>query len=648
MAKRQKVCIFCKKEKNSGSFGQWRIYERVSRANHRTGPRKPYCVLCDKKLQAKYAHDPVTLAQKIQIRLGERKVETAIATQERIEQEKSVFKPPKRPKQTRRTKSDYEKELLERELSKKSLIEFIKRFNPNYMAGWVHEDICRRLTKFLKAIEDGRSPRLMLFMPPRHGKSMIASHHFPAWALGHHPQLEIIAASYASSLPMKFSRQVRAFLRDNKYKVLFPKTKLDRTNENVEGWSTTLGGGYIPAGVGGGITGKGAHMFIVDDPVKDAEEADSETVRSNTWDWWGSTAYTRLAPNAGVLVIQTRWHDDDLSGRMIQQMKEELKEADELRDMWEAQGMDQKEMDAKHDQLLREIDQWEIIEYPAIALQDEYLNLDGTVTTDPITPKSKFLRNKGEALHPARFDHTRLMKIKHVLQKRHWSALYQQNPVPEEGMYFTKGMFRYAAIPHWSHLPVCIAWDLAIGKNQQNDYTVGVVGALDQYDNIHILEIFRGKWNSLQIGDMIVDSYSKYNKMTNGAVVVGIERGQLELAVKPIINKLTDKERLYPSFDETLVPITDKLIRARPLQGRMEKGRIIFPYEQYFPWVEDVRHELLRFPGGVHDDIVDALAWLARMFVNISAPKPPSSPKLKSWKDRLAAHTQGERHPMTA
>jgi predicted phage terminase large subunit-like protein len=645
-----KVCTICKKEKVAASFAQWRIYEGTSRDTRRTGPRKPYCQICDKKLQAKYANDPVTLQQKIQIRLQEKSIEDAIQVQTRIDEEKAEaakqFKPPKRPKQTRRTRSDYEKELLERELSKKSLVQFIKRFNPNYMAGWVHEDICRRLTKFLKAIEDGRTPRLMLFMPPRHGKSMIASHHFPAWALGHHPHLEIIAASYGSSLPMGFSRKVRAFLRDKKYNVLFPETKLDRTNENVEGWSTTKGGGYIPAGVGGGITGKGAHCFIVDDPIKDAEEADSETIRQNIWDWWGSTAYTRLAPNAGVLVIQTRWHDDDLSGRMISQMKEEIKEAGELRTMYREQGVEEAEVEKRYDQAMREIDQWEIIEYPAISLNDEWLNLDGTVTTEPNDGKSKFLRAKDEALHEERFDRTRLMKIKRTLQPRHWSALYQQNPVPEEGMYFTKGMFRYAPQPLFGTLPICIAWDLAIGKKQENDYTVGAVGAMDQYDNVHVLEVVRGKWNSLQIGEMIVDMYKKYYNMSTGGVLVGIERGQLELAVKPIIDQMTDEERLYPSFDETLVPITDKLIRARPLQGRMQKGRLIFPPEQYFPWVEDVRHELLRFPGGVHDDQVDALAWLARMFVNISAPKPSKPKPLKSWKDRLKL--SGDRHPMTA
>ncbi len=447
---------------------------------------------------------------------------------------------------------------------------------------------------------------------------------------------------------MGFSRKVRSFLRDNRYKVLFPHTKLDRTNENVEGWSTTKGGGYIPAGVGGGITGKGAHCFIVDDPIKDAEEADSETIRQNIWDWWGSTAYTRLAPNAGVLVIQTRWHDDDLSGRMIQQMKEEIKETNELRDMWEATGMGPVQIQAKYDQAMREIDQWEIIDYPAISGHDEYLNLDGTVTDAPIAPTSKFLRAKGEALHEDRFDYTRLMKIKRVLQPRHWSALYQQNPVPEEGMYFLKNMFRFGTIGRFGTYPVCIAWDLAIGQKQQNDYTVGIAGYLDEYDNVHVIDMVRAKMDSFQIVEAILDMYEKYNFITNGAVTVGIEKGQLEMAIAPILKKRMDERRLWPSFDDELKPITDKLMRAKPLQGRMQQGKVIFPFENEHPWLEDVRHELLRFPGGVHDDIVDALAWLIRMFMNVSAPKPKKPKALKSWKDRLKTQMGHDKHPMTS
>jgi len=647
-----KVCVKCQKAKTSLSFGQWRIFE----VPERSGNRKKVCSICDQKMRAKFM---VPIEVELMLRKAQRELQTAdkiqLINEIRPTREK-MGKPPltKTPKKRKpsqiKTKSDLERELLERQLSKRSLVEFIKRFEPKYQAGWVHEDICRRLAKFMKAIEAGLSPRLMLFMPPRHGKSLIASNYFPPWMLGHNPDMEIIAASYGSSLPMSFSRKARGLLRDRRYKVLFPDTVLDKLNENVEGWKTTKGGGYIPAGVGGGITGKGAHCFIVDDPVKDAEEADSETIRQSTWDWWGSTAYTRLAPNGGVLVIQTRWHDDDLSGRMIMQMREGLKEAEELKEMWLANGMSQAEVDTKYQQAIREIDEWEIIEYPAIALEDEYLNLDGTVTTTPNDDKSKFLRLKGGALHPDRFDYTRLMKTKRSLQPRHWSALYQQNPIPEEGMFFTKGMFRFEQSPTFIELPIVIMWDLAIGLKQQNDYSVGVVGCLDQYDRIHILEMVRGKWDTHGIAEAMLALYGKYKLMSIGNIQMGIESGSIQMAIMPHLNKLMSDERIFPSMvpEDQVRPINDKLARARPLQGRMMHGKVIFPMPITNPWVEDMQHEMLRFPGGVHDDIVDAMAWLTRVFANISPPKPPKPKKLASWKDRLAVLSGASRHPMTS
>jgi predicted phage terminase large subunit-like protein len=257
----------------------------------------------------------------------------------------------------------------------------------------------------------------------------------------------------------------------------------------------------------------------------------------------------------------------------------------------------------------------------------------------------------GESLHPQRFDYTRLMKIKRALQPRHWSALYQQNPIPEEGMYFTKSMFRFTAPPTFTEMPIRITWDLAIGQKQQNDYTVGIVGALDQYDQIHILEMVRGKWDTHEIAENILTLYDKYNKMSNIVDVrIGIESGAIQMAIMPHLKKVMKKKRIYPSFvpEDQMRPITDKLARARPLQGRMGHGSVIMPPEYLAPWVEVLMHELLRFPGGVFDDIVDALAWLIRVFANVSPPKPPKPKRLKSWKDRLNAMTAGTRHPMTS
>jgi predicted phage terminase large subunit-like protein len=215
-----------------------------------------------------------------------------------------------KPGQERSRQEAAKRELARRELARRHLLPFILKFQPDYQAGWVHKDICERLERFHRAVQNKESPRLMLFMPPRHGKSMIASQYFPAWAFGQDSRLEMIAASYAQSLQLDFSRKIQDLLRDPEYKELFPDTRILKDNESVERWA--LGderyrrqrGGYLAAGVGGPITGRGANILIIDDPVKNRQEADSETSRKTVKDWFSSTAYTRLAPGGGILIIQ--------------------------------------------------------------------------------------------------------------------------------------------------------------------------------------------------------------------------------------------------------------------------------------------------------------------------------------------------------
>lgn len=814
-------------------------------------------------------------------------------------------------------KSEAEKELLSRELASRDLLHYIERSMPHYIAGWVHEDICRRLEKFVADVELQKSPRLMLWMPPRHGKSEIASVRFPEWVLGRHPEWEFIATSYALDLPLGFSRRVRSRIPEADYQAIFSKTQLSKDATAAESWRTTAGGGYRAAGVGGGITGMGAHILLIDDPVKDQEEADSETIRQKVWDWFGTTAYTRLAPGGGILVIQcmtgdtpvlrpdgseirldelctgdevatyndgrlstskvmnhtsqgrdriftittssgkmvranerhpflvaeqgglrwirlrdlrtghrivalkdsggsgkvrhasgraatnqpfvadtanptttksagrtdtvphqpmlsrvathisntatdflklravfaryasslrakmsaligagsfasitattptmtatsqldmprlqtllsplpdisdftteeiiaiepagveevfdvevertenfianglvshnTRWHDDDLSGRLQEQMNTTHREIEELyeeirhikRTM--ATLAEQEKMESLQAQL-RDMestyDRWEIVKYPALATHDEYFEKEGgrivtagedgvaDVSTRTATTTGRFrrLRRKLNPLHPARFTREMLLKIKRTLQPRHWSALYQQNPVPDEGLFFTKDMLRYEPrIPDYREMYTFVAWDLAIGMRQTNDWTVGVVGALDWNDDLHIIDLVRARWNAHQIADAIISAHVKYE-----VTLTGIEKGQLELAIKPTLEKLMQERRQYITLaegDQALKPVTDKLVRARPLQGRMQQGKLILPSDQ--PWVEVLVHELLRFPGGLHDDIVDSLAWLVKMILGHAPPAKPSSvAQFTSWKEKLAEFTDGGR-----
>lgn len=543
-----------------------------------------------------------------------------------------------------RSKDEAERELVRREMCRRSLLRFVERFTPNYEAGWVHHDICARLEQFFKDVQERKDPRLMLFMPPRHGKSEIASRNFPAWVLGHRPDYDIIVASYALSLSSGFSFKVRTLLASEDYRKVFPQTYLHKDRANLEGWETTKGGVFTPAGTQGAVTGKGANVLIIDDPVKDQEEADSETIREKIWDWYGTTAHSRLAPDSGVLVIQTRWHDDDLSGRLIRHMNEAATETDEFyKHLVETTDLSDEEIETQIRELSDSIERWEVVSYPALAEEDEYLSLEGDIVRGAQPEGGELLRPKGEALHPERFSRQRLLKTKRVNQKRHWSALYQQNPVPDEGLVFKKEMFRYEAnVVDWRELPIGIAFDCAIGKRITNDYTVGVVGALDYEDNLHILDMVRGRWDDpYEISNLMLDLYEKYSTST-GHCVLGVERDNLEKAIYPELMRRAKARGVYPVLDRDLKPITEKTVRAKTLQGRMQAGTVYFPTSQ--PWLEAMQLELLRFPGGLHDDIVDALAWLARMAgKSFHKPTVRRAKPMKSWKDRLRRHIVGSR-----
>lgn len=521
--------------------------------------------------------------------------------------------------------------LADRVLARRRLLHFTKLTHPRYSAGWVHDDICRRLERFSREVAEGRSPRLMLLMPPRHGKSELASIRFPAWHLGQYPHHELINVGYNLDLPMGFSRKVREVFRDPQYQALFPDARLDPDSQSVEKWNTTAGGGFTAAGRGGGITGKGAHILIVDDPIKDQEEADSALVREKLWDWYQSTAYTRLAPGGGVLVIQTWWNDDDLAGRLQQAMARAERDGD-------TEG----------------VDMFEIIKYPALSTQYEYRDDSDPENPGPIVRSDKpldapgplvLLRPKDFCLHEERYPTEALKRIRANLQPRIWSALYQQNPVPDEGMYFRKEYFRYQRqLPPATGLHVFTAWDFAIGTKQTNDWTVGATLLQDELDQLFVLDIHRMRGDSFQIVEAMLDVALRFGSVPGVGYLLGAEDGQIWRAIEPLLKKRMVERQQYVPY-EALRPMTDKLARARPLQGRMQQGRVIFPEDA--SWREQAEQELLRFPAGAHDDVVDALAWAVQLCMGKEPPRLAPPPRLKSWRSRLdsiAAGSSGRTH----
>jgi predicted phage terminase large subunit-like protein len=445
--------------------------------------------------------------------------------------------------------------------------------------------------------------------------SELGSRNFVPWVLGHHPDWEIIAASHTNSLTMSFSRYIRDLLRDPSYHALFPNTVLDPSSQSVENWNLTAGGGYLAAGVGTGITGRGAHILLLDDLVKDIEAADSQTQRDNTWEWYASTAYTRLAPGGGVLGIMTWWSEDDWAGRIQQVMQ------------------------------TGEGDKFEIVRYPAINDEgDEYILADDSITQIPdgieVPPGARLTRPKGTAIHPERYSTAAMLRIMANLvaagQKRIWSALYQQNPTPDEGLHFTKKMFReYSHVPQFYGAQIYQAWDFAITEGTQNDWTVGITVLHDSSDDIFILDVNRFRsGDGEEIMSVVVDYAIEWNVDT-----VGFEDGQIWKSLNSTFTRVCLEKKTYPSY-EILKPLTDKLVRAQPLRGRMQAGKIHFP--KTAEWLTTLKNELLKFPGGKNDDQVDALAWVVRLILMKSPPRIVTPPPMKSWKDKLKGMMAGK------
>ena len=507
-----------------------------------------------KELENKQKIDSVRLDMKLDKKKHEAELQ---AEQEAIDEARSENEKARR-------------ELAARELARRHLIPFTVRMQPEYQAGWVHKDIAMRLERFLKQVVNKESPRLMLQMPPRLGKSLLASQMFPGWSLGLYPWLEFIQCTYSGSLAVGFSRKVRGMIRDDpEYRALFPKTDIDKENANAEGWMTTDGGGYIPAGVGGGITGKGAHILTIDDPVKNAEEAESATVREATDNWYSSTAYTRLAPGGGVLIIQTRWHLADLSGGL------------ETR-MLEGTG-----------------DVFEIVRYPAIAIEDEPF------------------RKQGEALHPDRYDEEAYKRIERAVGPRVWSALYQQNPVGDDMQYFDFDgtVVYYDPDERPKDLIYYSVWDLAVTTKERSDYTVGFVFGVDKDMNIWIVDMIRFRKESDEIVETILDTHDLWDTELDA-----LESGHIQHSIGPFLQLRAEERKLYDHTPHALrIGRRDKEARARPIQAMLKQGRVRIPARA--AWIPILKSEMMEFPFNTkNDDCVDAIAWIGQLLAEMDSP----------------------------
>jgi predicted phage terminase large subunit-like protein len=313
-------------------------------------------------------------------------------------------------------------------------------------------------------------------------------------------------------------------------------------------------------GRGGSLTGRGADLLLIDDPIKDDKEAQSPTIRDQLWNWFTRVAATRLMTGAGrIAIIQTRWHEDDLVGRLT----------DPLNPCYSA----------------REARKWKIVDLPALAVEDDPLG-----------------RPPGEPLWPERFDREYLESMRE-LDPKGFSALYQGRPAPEDGDFFRK---EYVRTYQPGQLPKALRYyaasDHAVGTEDQHDYTCIVVAGVDESDNIWIVDTWWQRAVTTTVVDAMLMFMQRYPIQTWWA-----ERGHISKSIGPFLRKRMLEEKTYCAIDEQ-TPVGDKRTRAQSIQGRMAMGKVLFPEKA--PWFIRAKDEMLKFDAGVHDDFVDAIAHL--------------------------------------
>lgn len=435
--------------------------------------------------------------------------------------------------------------------------EYCVAIDPRYQLEWFHHEIALKLEEAVRRVEKGEDVRLMIFMPPRHGKSDTATQKFPSWVFGSHPEWPIIVASYSQELATDFGQGTRDLMDSENYKAIF-NTRLRSDTQAKAKWMTDQKGGYTAVGVGGAITGRGFKIGIVDDPFKNREEADSPVIREAVHKWWRSTFYTRQEGNTLIVLILTRWHDDDLAGRLLKEQEEAEKFGEEI------------------------FDKWEVLQFKAIAEQDE--------------PH----RKAGDALWPHKFSLSKLLRTKASLGGYEWSALYQQNPIDEENQEFKRSWLQYRTEAEVMAMRTrrFATIDSALSKNAKSDFT-GVtrnyVNDLGEWN----LKCQRYRISSKQLIDLIFTLHGE------GMETIGIEEGAYLSAVEPFLKDEMERRGVYPNVVVLKHGGTMKETRIRGLIPRYENKKI-FHIEQS---CADLEEEYLRFPKAVHDDCLDATAY---------------------------------------
>lgn len=448
------------------------------------------------------------------------------------------------PKRIRPATPEEFKAGVDQALARKRLIRFTERMYPGYRAGEVH----RAIADFLERAISTPNFRGILVVPPRFGKSELASVNLPAFFLGQHPDKEIIAASHTQTLANHFSRQARRKMTQPDYpwrhRVWEPAVDLAADAKAIEQWEVegigkTRRGRYQAIGAGGSPAGKGADILLVDDAVKNAAAAESAVERDSLWEWFITDMMTRVQPGGSVVVIGTRWHWDDLIGRIIQNDKDTHR--------------------------------WEILHFPAIL-------------------------PSGESLDPGRWPIPALEDKKRDVGSRVWEALFQGNPTEDQGAILKRDWF-----PLFDELPPGVlhliqSWDTAFKTGDTNDWSVCHTYAVTVY-GIHLINRFKERLDFVDLERAVIDQYTQFKPR-----MVYIEDKASGQSLGQVLAKKTKIPYVMVAVPNTAGGKVQRAYEATPW---IESGRVHLP--RWLPGLDDLFSELTAFPYGAHDDEVDAM-----------------------------------------
>ncbi|MFF5994267.1 phage terminase large subunit [Lysinibacillus sp. KU-BSD001] len=460
----------------------------------------------------------------------------------------------------------------ERELARQSYRDYVEFVHHGHYSHFPHTEI---VCEALQRVADGEQLSILIEMPPRHGKSMTVTETFPSFYLAKNPDKRVITAAYSDGLATKFGRLNRNKFNEFSYELF--NLHLSESNAAMKDWGVEgRRGGMISTGIGGSITGQGADLMIIDDPIKNMKEAMSQKIRDNIWDEWEATLSTRLHDGASVIVIMTRWHEDDLIGRL----------------------------------LARSPRKWVRLRLPAIAEDED--DLLGRAVGEPLCRELGFDEKWAEAK-------------KAEVGSRTWASLYQQRPAPAGGSIFKREWVRYYVRTaeqkrQWglsddvmvlpTHFDKVVqSWDCTFKNTETSDFVAGQVWSrkaaqyflFDQHharmgfaDTLRAVESMSDKWPQAR---------SKYiEDKANGTAVIEM----LQKKVPGII---------------PVNPDGGKEARANAVSPLFEAGNVYLPHPNMCPWVNDLIEEMVSFPNAAHDDMVDAMTQaLNQLYTSNSNP----------------------------